>query len=180
MRVCCPLPLVQGLQGQRIGDDRRGHFRTEPTREVQVSATDPRPLAALPLEPVDVDGNGRAPQPRDHQEWAIRGVHHDQNVGRVDERVQEGQKRVRERFRHPEIDQRQVDFLDSPIRGVRFITVASSAIHGDQMSPFHEASADFGGGGLEPTVEARDTPTAGESYVHLAEREVLTSATSGL
>ena len=161
-----PLPVVVADHA-RVGDDGVRHDRRELFRDLVSEAPRGVPLAAVPLEPVDVQHDPRSPRdPRQKARERVDGVADEDRVEALERGVHAGDKAVHDSVEVLRRDRREdADLRAAPLAETR-LGVARARVNGDVVTAGGEPGRQLFGERLEPAIPGGDAARAEDAEFH--------------
>jgi hypothetical protein len=142
-------------------ESRRKIFR-DPVEETRRGP----PLTPHSLDPVHIQCDGHADEPRHPRERRVRRVADQNDVVALEEAVKHRDQRVRQRVQMLGRDRRQDDEPDATIHRLRVAHVASATVDGHTVTARNQPGGQLLGEGLEPSVTGRYSARAHDGDVH--------------
>jgi hypothetical protein len=141
----------------RVRDRLVGPARRAALGEAQVALGERRPLAAVGVQPVDVDDRRDPRHPGDEAQRRVAGDEEQRDVGLLAVgRVQRAEQRVGERIQVLVADRRQVHEARALVRPDAPVDDVRAAVHDDLVAALGQALGELLGGRLEAAVAGRD------------------------
>ena len=166
VRLGAVVVAVVALDDARVGDQRIGQDRREVLREPVVGPRGQAPLSAPAFDPVDVERDRDARQPRDEREDGVGGVADQDRVVTRRKRVHDRQHRVHDRVGVLQPQRRKDHQADATVALARGSDVVRPAVDGDVVTARGQPRPALFGEGLEAAVVGRDAARAEDRELH--------------